>query len=66
VTPSDLVVMLALLGGAVLLVAVNMALQRLARPDRGTDRIAGCCGTALASDITAPPAPIAAPREDPT
>jgi hypothetical protein len=66
VTLPDLGVLLALVGGAVLLVAVNVALQRLARPDRGTDRIAGCCGTALASDITTPPAPIAEPREDPS
>jgi hypothetical protein len=63
-SPSDVVVLFALGVGAVLLVAVNVGLQRLARPDRGTDRIAGCCGTALASDITTP-APIAAPREDP-
>ncbi len=47
----DLLVPLALLGG-VLLVAINVALQRLARPDRGTERVAGCCGTALPSDIT--------------
>ena len=48
----DLVVPLALFGGSILLVAVNVALQRLARPDRGTERIAGCCGMALPSEIT--------------
>ena len=53
-TLSDVMVLLGLLGGAALLVAVNVALQRLARPDRGTDRIAGCCGMALPNDITAP------------
>jgi len=51
---SDVVVFLALLVGAVALVAVNVALQRLARPDRGTDRIAGCCGMAVPSAITTP------------
>lgn len=54
-TLLDGAVLLALLGGAVLLVALNVALQRLARPDRGTDRIAGCCGMAVPSDITSPP-----------
>jgi len=63
-TLPDLVVPLVLFAGAILLVAVNVALQRLARPDRGTDRIAGCCGMAVSSDITTPPAHIAAPRED--
>ena len=53
-TDADAVVLLALIGGAILLVAVNMALQRLARPDRGTDRIAGCCGMALPSEMTTP------------
>jgi len=53
-TQSDAVVLLALLAGAVLLVVVNVVLQRLARPDRGTDRIAGCCGMAVPSDITRP------------
>jgi len=53
-TVPDAGVLLALFGGAILIVAVNVALQRLARPDRGTDRIAGCCGMALPSDITAP------------
>jgi hypothetical protein len=64
-TLPDLVVPLALFAGAALLVAVNVALQRLARPDRGTDRIAGCCGMAIASDIATPAAHIATPREDP-
>jgi hypothetical protein len=53
-TVSDAVVLLALTGGAILLVAVNVALQRLARPDRGTDRIAGCCGMAVPSEMTTP------------
>jgi hypothetical protein len=56
--PIDLVVPLVLLGGSVLLVALNVVLQRLARPDRGTERIAGCCGMALPSEVTTP-------REDP-
>ena len=53
-TLPDLVVPLVLFAGAILLVAVNVALQRLARPDRGTDRIAGCCGMAVSSDISTP------------
>jgi hypothetical protein len=53
-TSPDVVVLLALLAGAVALVAVNVALQRLARPDRGSGRIAGCCGMALPSAITDP------------
>lgn len=53
-TSINLFVPLALLGASVLLVALNVALQRLARPDRGTDRIAGCCGMALPSEITTP------------
>ena len=61
---QDAVVLLVLLGGAILLVAVNVALQRLARPDRGTDRIAGCCGMAVPSDITAPHVHITTPHED--
>jgi len=60
----DAVVLLALLGGAILLVAVNVALQRLARPDRGTERVAGCCGMAVPSDITAPHVHITTPHED--
>lgn len=53
---SDVVVFLALLVvGAVLLVGANVALQRLARPDRGVERIAGCCGMAIPSAITNPP-----------
>jgi len=46
------VVLLALAAGAALLVALNVALQRAVRPDRGSDRIAGCCGMALPSDMT--------------
>ena len=60
----DAVVLLALLGGAILLVAVNVALQRLARPDRGTERVAGCCGMAVPSDITAPHVHITTANED--
>lgn len=63
---SGLLVPLAMLGGAVLLVAVNVALQRLARPDRGTDRIAGCCGMAVPAEITTPGADITAQHKDPT
>ena len=51
---SDVVVFLALLVGAVALVGANVALQRLARPDRGSERIAGCCGMAIPSTITDP------------
>ena len=51
---SDGVVLSALIGGAVLLVALNRALQRLARPDRGADRTAGCCGMAIPSEIATP------------
>ena len=64
-TFPDLVVPLLLFAGAVLLLAVNVALQRLARPDRGTDRIAGCCGMAISSDITTPVAQLSTPCEDP-
>ena len=41
------------LGGiALVLVALNFGLQRLARPDKGNDSIAGCCGMALPAEIT--------------
>jgi len=53
-TFPDLAVLLILVVGAVLLVGTNVALQRLARPDRGSERIAGCCGMALPSAITNP------------
>ena len=43
---------LALGGIAVVLVALNFALQRVARPDKGNDAIAGCCGMALPNEIT--------------
>jgi hypothetical protein len=44
---------LLVLGGiALTLVALNFALQRLARPDQGNTRIAGCCGMALPNEIT--------------
>ena len=48
-TSLDSIALLALPGGAVLLVAVNVALQRLAR----SGRIAGCCGMAVPCDVTA-------------
>jgi hypothetical protein len=50
----DLAVLLILAIGAVLLFGANVALQRLARPDRGIERIAGCCGMAVPSAITDP------------
>jgi hypothetical protein len=44
---------LLILGGiAFALVALNFALQRAARPDKGNDAIAGCCGMALPNEIT--------------
>lgn len=52
--PHDLLVLIVLVVGAVLLFGANVALQRLARPDRGVDRIAGCCGMAVPSAITDP------------
>lgn len=51
---SDAAVVMAMLAGAVALVAANVVLQRLARPDRGSERIAGCCGMVLSSAITDP------------
>lgn len=40
------------LGGiALALVALNFGLQRLARPDKGNDSVAGCCGMALPTDM---------------
>jgi hypothetical protein len=51
---SDVAAFLALLVGAGALVGANVVLQRLARPDRGSERIAGCCGMALPSEITDP------------
>lgn len=43
---------LLMLGGiALALVVVNFGLQRLARPDKGNDPIAGCCGTALPEEM---------------
>ncbi len=56
-SPSDVAVLLALLLGAIGLAALNVRLQRLAGPDVGIERIAGCCGMAL-------PAEIAGRRED--
>jgi hypothetical protein len=53
-TLADVAVLVALVAGAGALVAANVALQRLARPDRGSERIAGCCGMALPSAITDP------------
>jgi hypothetical protein len=52
VTSPDFVVLLSMIVGALLLVGANVALQRVARPDRGIDRIAGCCGMAVRSAIT--------------
>jgi hypothetical protein len=49
---EHLAVGLILAAGAFLLVALNVALQRLARPDRGDRAIAGCCGMALPAEIT--------------
>ncbi len=46
---------------AVLLVALNFGLQRLARPDKGNERIAGCCGMALPEELLRP-----APEPDTT
>ena len=43
---------LALGGIAVVLVALNFALQRAVRPDKSADPIAGCCGMALPNEIT--------------
>jgi hypothetical protein len=51
-TSPDFAVLLLLAVGAVLLVVANVALLRSARPDRENDRIAGCCGMALPSEIT--------------
>jgi hypothetical protein len=36
---------------ALALVLLNVGLQRLARPDRGSDTIAGCCGMALPEEL---------------
>lgn len=36
---------------AVALVALNFGLQRFARPDKGSKRIAGCCGMALPEEL---------------
>lgn len=44
------------LGGiALALVALNFGLQRLARPDKGNDSAAGCCGMALPTGMTQNP-----------
>ncbi len=44
---------LLILGGVALaLVALNFGLQRVARPDKGNDAVAGCCGMALPNEIT--------------
>jgi hypothetical protein len=53
-SPSDAVVLVAFALGAVLLVGLNVALQRRVRPDLGDDAIAGCCGMALPAEITDP------------
>lgn len=43
------VILLAVVAAA--LVALNRGLQRLARPDKGDERIAGCCGMALPEEL---------------
>ena len=53
-TLPDLGVFLILVVGGLLLVGTNVVLQRVACPDRGSERIAGCCGMALPSAITKP------------
>ena len=50
-TLPDLATVLGLALGAVALVGANVALLRLARPDRGTRPIAGCCGMVLPAEI---------------
>lgn len=52
-------VLVALALVAAALVGANVALLRLARPDRGREPVAGCCGMALPAETTAP-------LEDPT
>lgn len=54
-TGEQLAVFALLAVGAGMLVALNVVLQRRARPDRGDTRIAGCCGMALPADITQTP-----------
>ena len=44
-------VAILLAGAAGALVALNFGLQRLARPDQGAARIAGCCGMALPEEL---------------
>lgn len=51
-TPAEIAVLVVLIIAAPLLVSLNVALQHLVRPDRGSERIAGCCGMALPSEIT--------------
>ena len=51
-TLRNVVVLVSLMVGGVLLGGANVALRRLERPDRGTERIAGCCGVALSAEIT--------------
>jgi hypothetical protein len=53
-TFPDLAILFSLVIGAVFLVGTNVALQRVASPDRGSERIAGCCGMALPYAITNP------------
>lgn len=54
-TGEQLAVLVLLAVGAGALVALNVVLQRRARPDRGDERIAGCCGMALPAEITQTP-----------
>ena len=51
-TGEHLAVLALLAVGAGALVALNVVLQGLARPDRGSDALAGCCGMVLPAEIT--------------
>jgi hypothetical protein len=51
-TGEQLAVLALFAVAACALVALNVVLQRRARPDRGDERIAGCCGMALPVEIT--------------
>ncbi|MEO8289018.1 MAG: hypothetical protein ABI670_21615 [Chloroflexota bacterium] len=48
----EIVLLLAIVAVVALaLTALNFGLQRLARPDKGGERIAGCCGMALPEEM---------------
>jgi hypothetical protein len=53
-TSPDALVLISIIVGGLLLVGANFVLQRVARPDHGTDRIAGSCGMAAPSAILDP------------